>query len=70
MLRPSSPPPAAAQPHPPPGRLLTIQQAADHLQVSGRTVRRLIAGGPLAAVRIGRAVRIHPHDLRALERPS
>lgn len=45
--------------------LLTVQQAADLLKVSVRTVRRLIAVGELRPVRIGAAVRIAPEDLTA-----
>lgn len=51
-------------------RMLTIRQAAERLHVSTRTVRRLIGAGILPAARIGgRLVRIHPRDVRALERP-
>jgi excisionase family DNA binding protein len=39
-------------------RLLTANETAAILNVSVRTVRRLIADGTLPAVRIGRAVRI------------
>ncbi|WP_090570496.1 helix-turn-helix domain-containing protein [Belnapia rosea] len=49
---------------------LTIAQCAQRLQVSERTVRRLIAAGRLPAFRIGRLVRIHSRDLRELERPE
>jgi excisionase family DNA binding protein len=51
-------------------RLLTIAQSADRLQISERSVRRMISAGLLPAVRLGRLVRIHPRDLRALERPD
>lgn len=44
-------------------RLLTAGQAAQHLNTSVRTVRRLIAAERLPAVRIGRLVRIRPADL-------
>ena len=47
-------------------RLLTIQDVAEFLQVSTRTVRRLIDTGELAAVRIGRSVRVRPEALQAL----
>lgn len=63
------PPPS----HPPADhRMLTIAQAAERLSVSPRTIRRLIGAGRLPAARIGvggRLVRIHPHDVRMLERP-
>ena len=48
---------------------ITIQQAADLMSVSTKTVRRLIAGGKLPARRIGtRMIRIDAADLDALGR--
>lgn len=44
-------------------RLLTIEEAARILNVSGRTVRRQIASGSLQALRIGRSVRVSPEAL-------
>jgi excisionase family DNA binding protein len=38
--------------------LLTVAQVAENWQVSQRTIRRMIADGRLAVVRIGRAIRI------------
>lgn len=46
-------------------QLLTLQQAADRLQISMSTIRRLIKAGKLQAVRIGRNLRIRPADLEA-----
>jgi len=46
--------------------LLTFLQAADTLQVSIRSVRRLVDAGALPVIRIGRLVRIDPDDLAAL----
>lgn len=46
--------------------LLTLRQAAETLQVSIRSVRRLLDAGALPAVRVGRLVRIAPDDLAAL----
>lgn len=46
--------------------LLTVGQVAERLQVSPRTVWRLIHDGRLPAVRIGRAVRLHPNAIAAL----
>lgn len=40
-----------------PPRLLTPDEAADRLQVSRRTLRRLVATGDLAVVRIGKVTR-------------
>jgi excisionase family DNA binding protein len=48
-----------------PSRLLLIDQVAEGLGVSTRTVRRLIARGELVACRFGRSVRVHPDDLAA-----
>jgi excisionase family DNA binding protein len=44
---------------------LTYKQAADCLQVSERTIWSLVRRGELAAVRIGRAVRIPATELQA-----
>lgn len=49
--------------HPP--MLLTIAQAADQLALSERQVKRLIADGRLASVRIGTARRVRRADLAA-----
>jgi excisionase family DNA binding protein len=49
----------------PVARLLLIDQVADGLGVSTRTVRRLIARRKLVACRLGRSVRVHPDDLAA-----
>ncbi len=46
--------------------LLTVRQVAARLQVSPRTVRRLIGDERLRAIRIGRAVRVHPDAVAAL----
>ena len=43
--------------------LLRMIEAAAILQVSSKTVRRLLARGDLRAVRIGRSVRIHSAEL-------
>lgn len=45
--------------------LLTYDQAAKLLGVTGRTVWTLVHRGGLPAVRFGRSVRIDPADLRA-----
>jgi excisionase family DNA binding protein len=45
--------------------LLTAQEVADRLNVSLRTVRRLIAQKKLAIVRIGKAVRVRPEAVAA-----
>lgn len=43
--------------------LLTIQETADRLGVSPRTVRRLIAEGEVHTHRIRRAIRISEKDI-------
>lgn len=45
--------------------LLDYDESGRLLDVSGRTVRRLVASGDLPAVRVGRQVRIRPEDLAA-----
>lgn len=51
-------------------RQLTITDAAETLNTSPSTVRRLIARGDLRAYRYGpRLIRIDPADLRALRQP-
>lgn len=44
-------------------KLHLIDEVAEILGVSTRTVRRLIATGELMACHIGRSVRVHPDDL-------
>jgi excisionase family DNA binding protein len=44
--------------------LLTVRVAAVHLEVSEKTVRRLIQSGQLPALRIGHSLRISEDDLR------
>jgi excisionase family DNA binding protein len=51
-------------------RLLTVQEVAERLHVHPITVRRLIANGRLAAIRIGRAVRVREEDVGAFLRPK
>ncbi len=43
--------------------LITVGEAATILHVSTRTIRRLIEGGKLQAVRVGRSVRIRPSEI-------
>lgn len=48
---------------PPAKRLMTIKEVAEADNVSEKTVRRAIAAGLLAAIRVGpakRSIRIHP----------
>ena len=46
-------------------RFCTIQQIAEQIGVSDKTVRRWIASGDLKAHKFGAAVRISADDLRA-----
>lgn len=49
---------------------LTLEQAAERLAVSPRTIRRLVASGHVRAYRIGgRLLRIDPASLEASLRP-
>ncbi len=45
-------------------RLLSYEQAAKLLGVTGRTVWTLVHRGDLLAVRFGHSVRVNPADLR------
>lgn len=47
-------------------RLLTIAQVAEGLHVSQKTVRRMIAGGQLRAVRLGCSLRVTTRDYQTL----
>jgi excisionase family DNA binding protein len=47
-------------------RLLTVGDVAERLQVSGRTVHRLIDAKELAVIRIGRSVRVSEEAVQAL----
>lgn len=49
--------------------LLTVQETAHLLRVSPITVRRYIAAGRLAAVRVGRGVRVRREALEAFVAP-
>lgn len=44
-------------------KLFTIEEVAESLNVSSRTVRRLIDSGALPAHRLGRLIRIADRDL-------
>ncbi len=44
-------------------QLLTLQQSADILNTSLKTLRRRIDAGELPVIRDGRIVRVHPRDL-------
>ena len=46
-------------------RLLTIKDVAERLQMSSRTIHRLVANGDLSVIHIGRAVRITEEALKA-----
>ena len=43
--------------------LLTLPELAERLQLSEKTIRRMIAGGRLPCVRIGRQLRFLPGDV-------
>jgi excisionase family DNA binding protein len=48
-------------------RYIRISEAAEYLQVSDRTVRRLIADGELTGYRMGRSRRVIRIDLNDLD---
>ena len=47
-------------------RLLRIKDIAERLQVSSRTIHRLVASGDLIVLRIGRSVRVSEGALQSL----
>jgi excisionase family DNA binding protein len=49
-----------------PSRLYDVRETADRLNVSTKTVRRLITNKKLPAHRVGRLVRIAEDDIQAL----
>lgn len=48
-------------------RYITIGEAAEYLQISDRTVRRLIADGELTGYRMGRSSRLIRVDLNEID---
>ncbi|MDT5187595.1 MAG: hypothetical protein QOI29_5753 [Mycobacterium sp.] len=48
-------------------RYITIAEAAEYLQISDRTVRRLIADGELTGYRMGRSRRVIRVDLNEID---
>lgn len=48
-------------------RYITIGEAAEYLQISDRTVRRLIADGELTGYRMGRSHRVIRVDLNEID---
>jgi excisionase family DNA binding protein len=51
-------------------KLLTVAEAAWLLNLSLKTVRRLISADELAVIRIGRSVRIHPEVIEKIMRQN
>ncbi len=48
-----------------PKDILTIREAAEHLRVSERTLKRHLAAGHIQVLKVGRLVRIRKSDLDA-----
>jgi excisionase family DNA binding protein len=46
--------------------LLTVNDVAEQLQLSTKTIRRMIQAGTLPCHRIGRAIRVAPKDVAIL----
>jgi excisionase family DNA binding protein len=44
-------------------RLLTVKEAAERMRVSTSALYDAIARGEIAAIRVGRAIRLHPDVL-------
>lgn len=53
----------------PQAQWLSVQDAADVLNVSRDTIRRRLADGTIPAIRIGRLIRINPADLARAGHP-
>lgn len=51
-----------------PKQMLTVAETASFLQVSEKTIRRMIARGALPVVRIGRSIRINPQEIEKIAR--
>jgi len=51
------------------GHLISLAAAAEHLDVSTKTLRRRIADGTLPAYRVGRLVKVNPDDLDRIAQP-
>ena len=49
--------------------LLTVRETADLLKVSPMTIRRYITGGRLAAVKVGKGVRVNKEAIDHLVQP-
>lgn len=63
--RPSTRPAPGAAPPAPMGDVLTVEQAADRMNMSVRYVRRLVADRRIAFHRIGRSIRLMATDVDA-----
>jgi excisionase family DNA binding protein len=48
--------------------LLLPEEASERWRLSPRTIRELVRTGRLPGVRIGRAIRLRPQDVEAVER--
>jgi excisionase family DNA binding protein len=46
-----------------PHAILTSEQAAEYLQVSLRTIKKLMSDGQLAYIKVGRSTRLHRDDI-------
>ena len=51
-------------------KLLTVAEAAWLLNVSEKTIRRMIEAGNLTVIRLGRSVRIHPEVIEKIIRKN
>jgi excisionase family DNA binding protein len=51
-------------------KLLTVAEAAWRLNLSQKTIRRMIEAGNLAVVRIGRSIRVHPEVIEKIMRQN
>jgi excisionase family DNA binding protein len=51
-------------------KLMTVAEAAWRLNLSEKTIRRMIEAGNLAIIRIGRSIRIHPEVIEKIMRQN
>ena len=51
------------------GALLTVEQMADCLQISPRSIHRLVLAGRIPVIRLGRSVRFDPEAVAAAITP-
>lgn len=54
----------------PTNRLVTVAEVATALGMTTKSIYRLLNGGRLPRIRVGKAIRIHPRDVHAFLRQA